>query len=1144
MARYTFSIFLSLFLFTAQLMIAQNSSSSILADGQIYKIAIPKTGVYKLDYSFFKDDLNIDIDNIKPENIKIYGNNGGLLPLRNNKQRADDLLENSIYIEDGNDGQFNTNDRILFYAEGADRIKYEENIVRYEKNIYDTNNYYFIKIDESPHKNIASTPSISAVEYLTNTEKLQRHEVDLENLLATVSATQGSGKLWLGEAFTVGRELNLSSSFDFNGINTTVPVEIFGHLVARSESVTSFEVTIGGDKFYPSISSTTFSNLELNQANENLLIEEVNLSSNSQVVVKYNSPSGQGEGWIDYLQAIGSYQIQVGNSPTTLFHRSSSQSTTSGFEFTDSNDDLTIWDVSNIGNVQAIEFEKTGNKVSFGYQTDNVLKHFVAFRKNGEFLRPIAQGQIDNQNLHGIERTNMVILYHPNFKEAAEKLATYRSSQDDLTIELVNILDIYNEFGSGKADPVAIRDFARMIHLRDSNFKYLLLFGDASFDYKGLTPNIPLQNFVPTYQTDKSLNPVDAFPSDDFFALLSEDEGADNMAGDLDIGTGRIPCTNLEDGLAFVNKIVVYETDQKRFGDWKNNIGFSADDVDSTWDTTHLRDADGIAEKTENNFGCFNQQKVYLDAFVQQSTPGGSRYPDANKALNDNIFKGQLITSYLGHGGPKGLSQERVLQIADIRKWNNINKLPVFITATCSFTGFDNPNFTSAGEHLILNNNGGAVALFTTVRSVYASSNRVLTSKLYDKIFDRDENGLPLRLGDIIINSQNDGNNTENTRKFVLMGDPSQRIALPTYGIEVTKFDDKIVTSETLDTLGSLSRSSLEGKIINVVDSTTISNFNGTVSVVIYDKKQEQSTLVNDGNGSPLKFNLRKNVLYKGTASVTNGIFSLDFILPKDIDFNYGLGKVSFYATDNINFDASGCYDKLIVGGASETIIEDNEGPEIDIYFNDRSFSYGGKTNSEPILIVDLKDENGINLSSSSIGHDISAALEEQTADKIVLNDFYEPTTDKVGEGTVTYQMSELTPGVHSIYIKAWDILNNSSEKMSEFLVASDEEGFLENVYNYPNPFSTNTDFTFEHDLINANVNIIVDIYTISGKLVKQIEAERYSSGSRITDINWDAKDDYGSKLAKGIYLYKIKLSSSELNMERESDFNKLVILN
>jgi len=474
-----------------------------------------------------------------------------------------------------------------------------------------------------------------------------------------------------------------------------------------------------------------------------------------------------------------------------------------------------------------------------------------------------------------------------------------------------------------------------------------------------------------------------------------------------------------------------------------------------------------------------------------------------------------------------------------------MDKLPVFITATCSFTGFDEPLRKSAGEHLILNPNGGAVALFTTVRSVYANSNQKLTSAVYNLIFNR-VNGKALRLGDVLRESQNQlGSSlteTKNTRKFALMGDPSMRISLPEHNISITEFQGMPVSETRLDTVGALGKATLRGQVESHADGTLISNFNGTVALTIYDKPSELSTLVNDGLGVPMNFTVKKNILYKGTASVQNGEFEVSFILPQDINFSYGPGSIHFYADDG-QTDAIGCYDKLIIGGASTSVIDDTMGPEIDIFFNDRSFTFGGTVNKEPLLLVDLADENGINLSGTSIGHDITATLEDQNGEKIVLNEFYVPTVDKIGEGTVEYEMPALEPGPHKLYIKAWDILNNSSEEVTEFVVASSEDGFIDKVYNYPNPFSTNTNFMFDHDLSSANLDIVVNIYTISGKLVKSIVDNRFTSGTRIDDINWDGRDDYGNKLAKGIYLYKINLYAPELDVRRESEFRKLSII-
>ncbi|MBT8234284.1 MAG: type IX secretion system sortase PorU, partial [Saprospiraceae bacterium] len=657
-----------------------------------------------------------------------------------------------------------------------------------------------------------------------------------------------------------------------------------------------------------------------------------------------------------------------------------------------------------------------------------------------------------------------------------------------------------------------------------------------------IVPGLEYQNFVPTYQTDESLHPVEAFPSDDFFALLSDQEGEDSLDGALDIGVGRIPAKTLSEATGVIDKIIHYDTSKKTLGDWKLRIGFTADDEDSN---THIKQADGIAKLVENINPEMNQQKVYFDAFNQEATPGGARYPDANNALNTNLLNGQLVLNYLGHGGPKGWAQERVFQISDIANLKNIDRLPLLITATCSFTGFDEPAFVSAGEQSLLNPSGGAIGLFSTVRAVYSSQNERITREVFKKIFNRID-GKALRFGDIIRESQNANSSdtlSSNTRKFLLFGDPAQRLALPQQKVQITQVNDEDIEAGQIDTIGALGRLKLAGQITDHQDNL-ISDFNGEVFLTVFDKPSNLKTLDNDGEDRIYDFTLRKNILYKGSASVQNGLYEIELILPKDINFDYGPGHFSLYATDNISRDAGGLYNGIVIGGTSEGGITDNEGPEIDIYFDDRTFTFGGQTGKNPVLIVDLSDETGINLSSTSIGHDITATFDNDNNNNLILNEYYQPQVDKVGSGSIEFQLSEFEPGLHTLTLKAWDILNNSSEKLSEFLVVQNEEGFINNVYNYPNPFSTQTNFTFEHDLGNSNLDIVINIFTVSGKLVKTIQTQRFASGSLINDVPWNANDDFESKLAKGIYFYKINISSPELNLRRESDFQKLVILN
>ncbi|NNE25894.1 MAG: type IX secretion system sortase PorU, partial [Saprospiraceae bacterium] len=784
--------------------------------------------------------------------------------------------------------------------------------------------------------------------------------------------------------------------------------------------------------------------------------------------------------------------------------------------------------------------------VTFGYATEGLTRIFIAFDESQNHPQPAFEGLIGNQNLHAIDRADFLIIYYSAFEEAAEKLADHRRTNDNMIVVTADIDQIYNEFGGGKKEPTALRDFVRMLYTRDSNFQYLLLMGDASYDFRGIDQNIPYENFVPTFETLESLDPIEGFPSDDFFALLSPNEGEESLNGALDIGVGRIPCKTASEAEAVVNKIIHYDTSPACFGEWRQSIGFAADDQDIPVDKVHVIQSDGIAKIVDANHPEFNQQKIFFDAFSQESTPGGQRYPDANAAINDNINKGMLSLGYLGHGGPKGWAQERVLQINDVLSWNSYNNLPILITATCSFTGFDEPTFVSAGEHALLNPNGGVIALFTTVRAVYSSSNRRLTEEVFKKIFSRND-GRRLRLGDIVKESQNANSadtTRSNSRKFMLIGDPSLTIAMPEHKVVVDAFNEIAVDPDRLDTLGALDRAIIEGRIISAIDSSDLSNFDGEIFLTVYDKEAERRTLDNDGVGSTYAFDIRNSILYKGSASVTNGAFKIEFILPKDINFDYGKAKLSFYATDNATTDAGGYYDNFIVGGISDNLVNDNTGPDIQIFMDDRSFIFGDRTSRNPVMIVDLEDENGINLSSTSIGHDITAYLDDRSASPLILNEFFTPTIDQLGAGTVEYQFQNLELGIHNVYVKAWDILNNSNEVMTEFFVSEDDEGFVKNLINYPNPFNNLTTFAFEHDLNSSNIDVAISIYALNGVLVKTINEQKFSSGGKIDDIIWDGRDENRNLLPNGIYIYKIKLTTSEFNQQRESDFQKLVILN
>lgn len=1113
------------------------ADNSVLSSGAIYKVSFTESGVYKLDYNYLKD-LGIDIDNINPKNLAVYTSHGKALAENIIEDRFDDLIESPILIKGEENNVFNSADYILFYAKGDESWNTSNNTYNHEKNIYSDINYAFIKVKESQGKRLGTSNSLSTTAYNSSIyNSLQRYEEDKVNLLAAFTATQGTGQLWFGDRYNTVKEYDYTDKFDLTGYVLGEEIEIkLGFAGRNDENTSRVFLDLDGNTLDKSLARINDSgSISTNRyANYALMNTTATINNpNGKIVVRYPFQGNDvSEGWLDYLQFIIPKTLNFNGNPILISNQESVNYNNTALSLTGSPDH--IWDVTSLDDIKNAFVDNGQIK----YNSQDELRLFYAFNE-ATAMTPTKVGVVENQNLHSIDDVELIVIYHPTFENDIERYVEHRSSFGNLNVKAININHVYNEFSGGKVDPSAIRDLAKMVYDRTDNFKYLLLVGDGSFDYKQLTPDIPDHNFIPVYETKESLDPIDGFPTDDFYALLDINEGT-NLKGQLDIAVGRFPVKTAEEFTGLVDKLIHYDTHPDTQGDWKLKLGFAADDEDSG---RHLTDTEDIANQTKLRYPDFNQQKIYFDAFLQESTPGGARFPDATKELNNAVFKGLLVLNYLGHGGPKGWAQERVLQVSDIQSWNNYDNIPLLITATCTFAGYDEPSVESAGEVSLLNERGGAIGLFSTTRAVFASDNKRLVSSVYDTMFTT-QGGQLQTLGEILMRGKNKNvQDTQkiNARKFSLLGDPSMRLSVPLLNVETSKINGTSI-SEFSDTLKALEQVTIEG-IITDQNNQFVSDYNGIVYPTIFDKESTLRTLANDSNSGEKSFNVIKNILFKGAATVTNGMFSFTFVVPKDINYAYGPGRISYYATNPDRVDAKGSNDDFIIGGTSNNIIQDNQGPEIQIFMNDESFVYGGITNTDPVLLIKLEDENGINVTGTSIGHDLSGTLDEDNQGTFIMNDFYEATVDNFREGSARYPISGLESGRHSISVKAWDVLNNSSEARSEFVVIKDGDNVLEHVLNYPNPFTTSTNFQFEHDLTSTELDILITIYTISGKVIKTIEATKYATGFRIDDIHWDGTDDFGSDIGKGVYLYKIKVRSDEFNLLRESEFEKLVIL-
>jgi hypothetical protein len=1106
---------------------AEYAESSVLATGNWVRFGVDTTGIFQLTY----DDLEqsgLAVNGVAANRIRIFGNEGAMLPELVSEPVADDLTEIPVQRHDGGDGSFDPGDYLLFYGQSPDVWAYNESnqTYQYNQHTYADTNYYYVTIgnndglEVSQAEMVPGNPDVEVDRY----DVLKVHEMELKNLL-------NSGRRWVGEEF----DLELSREFDFtiSGLAVDEPAFISIRLLAHSTASSAFQLQVAGESYTINIPSVSTSYSARYAQIQNQRFSFMPGDEDIKVSLSYQKSNGTSVGWLDYFEIVARRSLTLEDSQMCFRDSQSLGNDVVRYRLNFSNNLPEVWDVTNPLAAQKMPLDVVGNSLSFQASATN-LKEFIAFDKS-HYFSPFPAGTVKNQNLHGLgAEINYLIIIPEEFTEEALRLKHFHDSIGELNTAIVTTKAIYNEFSSGKQDISAIRNFVKMVYDRgneNSGLQYLLLFGDGTFDYKN---HLGLDySYVPTYQSPNSVDPVSSFATDDFFAFLDDNEG-DLFNDFVDIGVGRLPVTTLDEAKHAVDKIISYGTKKPAvLHDWRNVVCFVGDDEEYN---SHQLQANELAERLIDEHPVLNVDKIFFDAFMQEVNSGGQRYPGASEAINTRVETGALIINYTGHGGETSWAHERVLTIEDIQNWTNADQLPVFITATCEFTRFDDPERVSAGEMVFLHRNGGGIALFTTTRQTYGSPNFNLNNSFYDYAFQKINGNYP-RMGDLIQKSKIGAGGGSNAMKFILIGDPALRMAYPEYDMRLTHLNGQPIGSG-FDTLQALSEVTFRGEVIRS-DGTRMDDFEGSVYPKVFDKVQTFTTLGNDVTSYPMDFKLQKNVLYKGKADVAQGMFSFTFIVPKDIDYRYGAGKVSLYAAAE-NMDAGGYYNEITIGGYNEYASADTRGPNISAYLNDTSFVNGSLTGPNPVLLAEIEDESGINTTGAGIGHDLVAYIDD-TENIKVLNDYYQANLNTYKSGKVTYPLLDLEAGKHTLYIKAWDVYNNSSTAAIAFEVVPSDEFEIQRLRCYPNPVSDYTDFVFEHNQKNSDLTIDIRIYDMGGRLVKTISKKVYVDGYSPAPVRWYGDANNGRRLDKGFFVYQLTVITDTGLTARDS--GKLILI-
>lgn len=1065
------------------------TDNSVLKDGTIYKIGVVEDGVYRITF----DELagaGIDVNALNYNKISLFGNVNGMLPEANNASHYDDLVEMDIMVD---------NNGIVFYGQGSTKWTANGGYYKYQTNYYSDTTFYFLKIDNQTDGRRMAVQPQEAGDYQEITTAFvdrQYHEVDLHN-------HYHRGRKWFGETVNMD-EGSMKFPFVFKNIipgrQGYVDVSFLG---SAASDGTFAQVKVDGvqqgndikiakpgtyafavEKDYSGVITPTSDTIEVELA-----------------IIATNSASYLG---LDYISVNAWRSLRYENEQLRFAFNETSHPHVNLVKIENASDGTVILDVSLPLNPKIQDFTMAGDVAEFKCMLG--INSYV-MSDESDFMNIKSIKRIDNQNVHALRYAEMLIITDKIFAEQAEAIKSIHEAEDGLVSEIVFVDEIYNEFSAGSLDITAIRNFIKMIYQRSPALKYVLLLGRGTNDYKNVEGFG--HNFVPPYEALNSINEINAYVSDDYYGLMDDNEGGE-CSGLMDIGVGRIPVLTPDEAEAVVRKIRRHIDTSKTMGEWRNEMLLLADDKKN-----YTTNEDGYEAMIENMTATVNIDKIYTDAYVRQKLSDGSYcYPDVTSSIINKFNEGILMMAYLGHGGVQGLSASNIFRIKDIEKLENYYKMPFVATGTCEFSAFDDASFVSAGEILYKMGKGGAIGMYTSTRPTNAGTNKAIIDTLLRNTF-RNENIKKLTMGDIVLLTKRGNiNNLSNYVSYVFFGDPALRFTYPEKQVVIDRINGLPVALEV--SIAPMDTVHVEGWVANE-NGLLDASFNGVVYPKLFDNKSTYTTLNNQGAANNVyTFTNYSDVLYDGGFVVKNGRFSCAFPVPRTVNNQNGMARMSFYAMDTISKTDANGFIKNIKIDSNPTVLPDNEGPEIRLSWQ------------EGHLSAEIHDPQGIYHYNSVIGRDLMLQVESvYSYNSLVVNDYYEQTVDDFTSGKLEIDLDCLEVGDNVITLRAWDTHDNSNTAAITVNIAGEVAvKSMKNVMNYPNPFSGGTCFTIDYPKKDVTVDVDIHIYDVAGRLVNALEYKDLHVEN--LKIDWNGCNASGSHLPAGVYIYKVCLRDSD----------------
>ena len=1072
---------------------------SVLADGHWVKIRVSESGVCRMSFSELRSA------GLEPSQVRVFGYGGAQKEQDFSKRNIDDLPQVPVYVGE---------DYILFYVQGPISWTYNGSRFVHTRNTYSDFGYYLLSDDAGAMLLFPEAEAVSGSPTdVTYYSYYQVQDKDSVNLIDRTGVS-GGGRTFYGEQFAAGQTRTFTFSTPYaNGDNSSVYIDMAANAATTSTVKAQLNNTSSKSIYISSIPDHyTFGvagTISMNGASD---------EQNQRVTMQFVNSNASALAWLNYIEITtpselvmtGSYMgiRSLVNRNTTNPVRFLLRNTTASTQ---------IWDVTDLAAIQRMPTTMVDDQLAWvGTQADGVHEYIAVNTDGTKFVQAEVVGEVKNQNLHALSNIDYIIICPEGYEDVSEDLAKAHEAKQAITYAIVTDQQVYNEFSSGTPDATAYRWLMKMLYDRAKNGigqqpRWLLLMGHGTFDNRKLLRNSGTSLLL-TYQSKNSVNEIKAYATDDYFAYLDDNEGAIDTQGRMDIGVGRLPVESLDEARTTVDKLIQYIRNEQT-GKWKNQLVYLADDGENG---THTETAEKSAELVRIKNPDFIVHKIFLDAYPQEVNASGESYPLAKNRVLNLLKNGVLFFDYSGHGGYNAITNESILNLKDIAGMTNKNQA-FWLFATCNFAQCD-AGKRSAAETAVLNPKGGAIGILAATRTVYAPQNTNLNRSVCDTLFGHsDVFHYDMTLGEAISIGKNLLGSDENKLAYVLLGDPCMRLNYPT--------DYHVETLTEMDTLNALSVQHVEGRIIDE-DLNTVSDFNGKVDITIYDKMQSIPTRDNDNAGGDprvVAYNDYPNTIFSGATDVKDGLFNYTFMVPKDIRYNFGSGRIVYYAVtaDSLETaEAVGHFEQFIIGGTGSTVAIDTIGPEMEIYLNSPAFRNGDKTYATPRFFANLYDENGINTAGAGIGHDLMLIIDDDPKMIYSLNEYFTAANNSYQAGQVSYLMEELANGPHSLTFRAWDLLNNSTTKSLNFIVEAGLDPSIYNVTTYPNPVQQSgvVHLIVNYDQPDELIETEIYLYNTAGQMVYSHKQDNPDAVS----INLPSLG-----LNTGVYIYSVKIKSA-----------------